>query len=445
MNQFAEMAGGHGTAAKGDACAVPAIGDYVQFGHYPQTADGDSLPIEWIVLETDGEAALLISRYALDVQPYHAVQESTTWDRCTLREWLNHAFYDRAFNSEEKKSILMGDVSAAQNPAYTTAPGSTTKDSVFLLSIAEAERHFAGSKARSAVATDYAVRQGAYASQNGRAACWWWLRSPGCTSMLAAFVIRDGDISLGGDSVNSKLNAVRPCVRVQLANNAQAPQRSCKEETYSPRQFSGLDRHMLAVGKYTMFGCYPQTASGDDRTPIQWIVLEKDAESALLISRYALDVRPYHDRRESTAWEQCKLREWLSHTFYDRAFTSEERNSILTSDVRADRNPDQYKIDPGRNTGDPVFLLSVPEANKYFANDRARICAGTDYVVQHDAVTSSIYRVDGRASCCWWLRSPGNSSLYAAGIDDGGSIDASGSFVDSGFIAVRPCVRVQLA
>ena len=34
-----------------------AVGSYITFGTYPQTADGtDSTPIEWLVLDRDGES-----------------------------------------------------------------------------------------------------------------------------------------------------------------------------------------------------------------------------------------------------------------------------------------------------------------------------------------------------------------------------------------------------
>ena len=70
-----------------------AVGEYISFGHYPQTASGtDDMPIEWIVLEADGDSALLLSRYALDCQPFNTKQDFVTWETCTLRKWLNSDF-----------------------------------------------------------------------------------------------------------------------------------------------------------------------------------------------------------------------------------------------------------------------------------------------------------------------------------------------------------------
>jgi ABC-type antimicrobial peptide transport system permease subunit len=83
------------------------IGDIVTFGHYEQDnnqEDGKE-KIEWIVLDKKDNKALLISKYALDCQPYHKVREPITWGNCTLRRWLNNAFLHTAFSAKEQSII----------------------------------------------------------------------------------------------------------------------------------------------------------------------------------------------------------------------------------------------------------------------------------------------------------------------------------------------------
>ncbi len=197
------------------------------------------------------------------------------------------------------------------------------------------------------------------------------------------------------------------------------------------------------VGSYVTLGSYPQTQDGDDNTPIEWLVLENDGETALLISRYALDCKPYNEKYESTTWETCTLRGWLNNKFFNKAFSTEEKQYILQSDVSADKNP-KYSTNPGNATKDNVFLLSIVEANKYFKSDDARKCAPTDYAIQQGAYTSDSYKVEGRKACGRWFRSPGYDSSRAAYVFLDGSIGNFGFDVSASDCAVRPCVRVRL-
>ena len=191
------------------------VGNYVELGTYPQTSSGtDSTPIEWLVLARDGDNALLISRYSLDAQPYNEELEDTTWEKCTLRTWLNTDFYNKAFSADDKQHIIKSRVTADQNPSYSTDPGNDTTDNVFLLSIDEVNKYFAGDTERICYPTDYAKERGAYTSNSG--ACWWWLRSPGFFSDYAALVNRDGSVINHGCSVRNSSSSVRPAVWVRL-------------------------------------------------------------------------------------------------------------------------------------------------------------------------------------------------------------------------------------
>ena len=418
----------------------PVVGTYIEFGSYPQTAAGnDDTPIEWLVLENDGETALLISRYELDCQPYNTVYESTTWEQCTLRSWLNNSFYRRAFNAEERNCIVKSSVSADKTPWFSTDPGNATEDNVFLLSMAEADKYFDGTEIRMCAATDYAIQKAEYLTIvfDSEPSCGWWVRSPGCDSADAAIVYIVG-YSRDSLNVNDGGGAVRPCVRVRLADISQYTRDDSARPSESTNRSSG---QVYSVGEYVTIGTYPQTAAGNDDTPIEWLVLENDGETALLISRYALDCRQYNTVYESTTWEQCTLRSWLNDEFYNRAFDTKERKRIVKSNVSADENP-AYSTNPGNATKDNVFLLSVVEAEKYFKSGEARRCAATDYAIQSGAYEDNGFKANDRWACWWWLRSPGLNSDFAAHVHTDGSIYYN--IVYYSYIAVRPCVRVRL-
>ena len=105
--------------------------------------------------------------------------------------------------------------------------------------------------------------------------------------------------------------------------------------------------------------------------------------------------------------------------------------------VSADKNP-EYDTDPGNDTEDQVFLLSIPEVEKYFKTDDERRCKQTEYA---RLMGASIYE----GYCCWWLRSPGILGEWVTDVQEDGRFDYHGgnSLSNSDF-AVRPALWVDL-
>ncbi len=195
-----------------------------------------------------------------------------------------------------------------------------------------------------------------------------------------------------------------------------------------------------SVGDTVYFGSYEQDHNASNgKEDIKWLVLAKEGDKALVISKYALDCQQYNTSDTDVTWESCSLRKWLNGTFFSAAFSSEEQSSIISSTVTADKNP-LYNTSPGNNTTDKVFLLSIAEVNKYFSSDEARMCASTKYAKAQRAYTDT-----GNGNCWWWLRSPGSSSNYAANVYFDGSVINRGDGVYSGINAVRPALWIDLS
>ena len=84
------------------------IGEVIFFGEYEQDNDlsNGNEPIEWIVMEVNKSEAVLLSRYILDLQCFaYYYEDSVSWDKSFIREWLNRDFYKMAFTDEEKRLI----------------------------------------------------------------------------------------------------------------------------------------------------------------------------------------------------------------------------------------------------------------------------------------------------------------------------------------------------
>lgn len=206
----------------------------------------------------------------------------------------------------------------------------------------------------------------------------------------------------------------------------------------------------FAVGNYVSFGMYPQTKAGNDATPIEWLVLARDGNKALLISRYGLDAQPYNKYNASVTWETCTLRTWLNGRFYIKAFSSAEQAAILTTNVDNSKNQcySGWSTNGGKNTQDKVFLLSYAEANKYFgvtynsSNTKSRV-APTAYAIAQGAGKNSSYKTADGIDAGWWrLRSPGVSQYYAAYVSTDGSFYPNRVNVGSG--SVRPALWVNI-
>ena len=214
------------------------VGSYVTFGTYPQTTNGtDNTTIEWLVLDYDAanNCSLLISRYGLDTKPYNENYEDITWEKCTLRDWLNSTFYNKAFSSSEQSAILLTDVDNSECQGYSAGDwnskgGNNTQDKVFLLSYAEANKYWdiKRANANSSISdnakiriqpTAYTVEQGAsvyskFKTVDGTDATSWWLRSPGFRQNEAACVTPSG--ALYAYDVNDDNNTVRPVFWLDL-------------------------------------------------------------------------------------------------------------------------------------------------------------------------------------------------------------------------------------
>ena len=205
-----------------EALRAAKVGDTIIFGAYEQdnnTGNGKE-PIEWRVLAKEGNRILVISKYGLDAKAYNDIYTSTTWETCTLRQWLNNDFYNAAFSEEEKAAIPTVTVTAEDNAEYSTYAGKDTNDKVFLLSIREANQYFSSDEDRLCAPTDYAIAQGAWTSDyttGGRAAGSWWLRSPGMVSSIAAFVRSDGLVRYSGDYVCRGSSVARPALWIDLS------------------------------------------------------------------------------------------------------------------------------------------------------------------------------------------------------------------------------------
>ena len=188
-------------------------GYVIKFGTYPCHEDGRPAPIEWVVLETFDETALLITKHVIDCRLYHRAAVPVTWETCDLRKWLNRDFFSRAFSGEEKKRILITDHETDENMKFGTDGGKATRDRIFCLETSAALYFFKKDHDSEATPTPYAMKQGAIPDFHDKKSSW-WSRTPGFAENRACHIDSTEYISRCGVPVNSANIGIRPAMKI---------------------------------------------------------------------------------------------------------------------------------------------------------------------------------------------------------------------------------------
>lgn len=167
-------------------------------------------PIKWRVIKCENGEALLLSDIVLDKQKYNKRLKKVTWEKSTLRKWLNKKFMNRAFSSSEQEAIRTTKVMNEDNYYYKTDGGNDTLDKIYLLSLSETDEEkeygFTDSYGMTIKYSNYADL------------CdyqYWWLRTPGEKNISAAAVDMSGEAYVGGGESDMELG-IRPVLHLNL-------------------------------------------------------------------------------------------------------------------------------------------------------------------------------------------------------------------------------------
>lgn len=96
---------------------------------------------QWRVVSKQEDKVLLARNEVLTNVAFHERKEDVTWEKCTLRQYLNGTFLDKTFSEEEKKAIIMTPLVNEDNVQYGTKGGKETADKVFILSESEVKKY----------------------------------------------------------------------------------------------------------------------------------------------------------------------------------------------------------------------------------------------------------------------------------------------------------------
>ena len=242
---------------------------------------------------------------------------------------------------------------------------------------------------------------------------------------------------------------------------------------------SGLPK----VGEIIKFGKYEQDDDvSNGREDIEWQVLDVDTgkKRVFVVSKYAIDAQPYNYEDAEVTWETCSLRNWLNVSFYNSAFSSDERKRIPTVTIK---NKNLDGLEDCKDTKDRVFLLSMEETEKYFGEyqlympeymfglNQNLLCTPTKYTLnksevscniteeyyntgalwnpatsQYDIKVKDVYTKDiiGQKTTWWYLRTQASKKTNACFVNMmGGSAGMYRVVVRDERFGVRPAMWIQ--
>ena len=179
-------------------------GSIFHFGSYKQDEHEEKRVIEWLVLDVQPTASLIISHYCLFAKEYSTKRGDISWENSTLRSWLNENFLKEAFSKDELKEIIpIGTKGSNKNEPCDTP------DKVFLLTEAETQKYFQDNGQLAAEPTVYTESQECYVDEEYHT-CYWWLKEEKPTQETITVIGPDG--SLDRVTANSNGIGVRPAL-----------------------------------------------------------------------------------------------------------------------------------------------------------------------------------------------------------------------------------------
>lgn len=195
---------------------------------------------------------------------------------------------------------------------------------------------------------------------------------------------------------------------------------------------ANMKRRDVKQGDIITFGGWTQGKDGEYQ-PLEWIVLKREGDKALVTTKYLVDFMPYG----ALYWKDSSVRTWLNGTFCNGAFTESEQQAICDTTLTDSL---------GNETLDKVFIPSWDEVYGYLAKDALR----TDYSEwgekkMKEAVQPTLPA--GQSYGSWggdpyWLRDIGNEMRVCC-LDNIGHLSKDTLYIEER-IGVRPAMWIEL-
>ncbi|MBR3868493.1 MAG: zinc ribbon domain-containing protein [Clostridia bacterium] len=191
-----------------------------------------------------------------------------------------------------------------------------------------------------------------------------------------------------------------------------------------------IELPIYKVGDILEFGSYEQDGNvNNGKEPVEWIVFDVDEPDDYgvneyryhLVSRSALDAKPYNNTAGNVRWATSSIRKWLNSDFLNNAFSNDELQSLCVINE------------------DCVRLLSKAYVKQAFPDSESAKATATVYAQMTGAYTENGY-------CGYWLIDSGDVDNAAARVNIYGEILTSYSESEGGVertdYSVRPVITI---
>ncbi|NMD37135.1 MAG: hypothetical protein GYA87_00445 [Christensenellaceae bacterium] len=202
---------------------------------------------------------------------------------------------------------------------------------------------------------------------------------------------------------------------------------------------NALASEELNIGDTLFFGKYEQdNILENGKEDLEWIVLDKQENKALLITKYCIDTVIFYPERVPMYWGKSDLRAWMNDAFIKETFSPDEQSRIQVT-INKNENPHGMK-GAGDDTADMVFLLSKAELLHYFPNQEDRVAYPTELAISKGCTLDP-----KTGSCRWWTRTTGARKMDVCGVRLDGRVSAYGmQDVDWPTNTMRPIMWIKI-
>ena len=187
--------------------------------------------------------------------------------------------------------------------------------------------------------------------------------------------------------------------------------------------------------------------------PIEWDILkEYEGDEALIITNMMIDSQEFYLKCDedkfdhnggngySNNYELSNIRIWLNQTFYENAFSTNDKKIINTKTVNNSQTPSKYS---SNNTEDKIKLLSIEEYEFYYKEEEKAKAKGTGYAKSQGLWVNTSIVNTGYSE--WMLRTASyNCDYNFCTVDSAGTVNGNGQNVSKTCYGIRPALWIKL-